>query len=247
MTILSPKGENEMGRTEASFSNEKNQETDLVDVMSKNNLKIKLKYIPRGQLVTKENIMQGIGSIKDLKESLSWGGSLLPLTVTGMECGKYLLLDGRRRLAAIDSLIADPKCEKWNKESRIAVFVIWQSVTRRFRIYGKNGRTQRVSLDKSRKFYPWDDYTKCVLLCSDRTDTKKYAELIINGPKWYIYRELQGQLDDGVFEDCGYGKITEIVNGREVPFAFPVDSVKCWNQCKGYRCKEKDWVTNLSP
>lgn len=231
----------------ADYDNEKRQGVDLVGAMAHNNVKIKLKYISRNQIVVREKDMRNIGNVKKLTESLAWGGSLQPLTVTGMECGKYLLLDGRRRLMAIDSVIADPECGRWNKETRIPVFVIWQPVTRRFRIYGENGRTQRASLGKSSTFYPWDDFTKCTILCSDRTGTKKYAEFIISGPKWYIIHELEGQFSDGVFDNCRYGKITELVNGKEIPLKKTGESTDCWNNCKGYICREKDWVTTLSP
>lgn len=230
----------------ANLVNDKNQGVNLISAMSHNNVKIKLKYISRSQLVVREKDMRNVGNVKKLTESLAWGGSLQPLTVTGMECGRYLLLDGRRRLVAVDSVIADPECGKWNKESRIPVFVIWQPVIRRFRIYGENGRTQRASLGKSSTFYPWDDFTKCMILCSDRTGTKKYAEFIVSGPEWYIVHELEGQLSDGIFDNCGYGKITEVVNGKEIPFKLPGKNTNCWNHCKGYECKDKDWVTNLS-
>lgn len=209
-----------MGRTEASFSQEKGQKTDLIDLLSKNDIKITLDNIPRRQLIAKENTMQGIENIEEIKQELSWGRSLQPLTVTGMECGKYLLVDGRRRLAAVDSLIADPQYWKWTKESMIPVFIVWQPVTRRFRVYGLDGHRQRASFGKSERLYPWDHLSEITCLCSDRTGTTEYVELIITGPEWYISRELLGQISDGIFENCRVGKVTEIVNGREISACF---------------------------
>lgn len=222
-------------------------ETKLMQAVVENKLKIKMIYISRSQLVAKEEDRSYVGNTKGLAESLSWGGSLLPLTVTGMECGKYLLLDGKRRLTAIDSVIANPECRNWNDKSRIPVFVIWKPVVRRFRIYGENGRRQEASLRKSFTFHSLDNYTKCTLLCSDRTGTKRYAELVISGPKWYSIRELNKQFDSGVFQNCKYGKIFEIINNEEVPLKLSSKHTNCWNSCKGYACKEKDWVSNLTP
>ncbi len=95
-----------------------------------------------------------------------------------------------------------------------------KTITKRFRVYGLDGHRQRASFGKSDRFYTWDNLAEITCLCSDRTGTNEYVELIITCPEWDSYHELEAQISDGIFENCRVGKITEIVNGREISPCF---------------------------
>lgn len=101
-----------------------------------------------------------------------------------------------------------------------------------FRVYGESfydgtGRShkQEESFEPSRTwtFIRADGedhrpYTvKIEIRNSDITGTNDFTELCIKAETAYVaYSELCGQLSDGLFENAGIGKITEIVDGVEV-------------------------------
>lgn len=86
---------------------------------------------------------------------------------------------------------------------------------RTFRVYGRPGHRQKESFNPSRI----EDYSNpsqgiriMNIKNSDRTGTNAYTELRITGndSKECLY-ELKGQVTDGLFENCGTGLVTEVL------------------------------------
>lgn len=100
-----------------------------------------------------------------------------------------------------------------------------------FRVYGESfydgtGRwhRQKESFEPSRTWNftraDGEDHRPCNVKIeirnSDITGTNDFTELCIEAETAYAaYSELCGQLSDGLFENTGTGKITEIVDGVE--------------------------------
>lgn len=88
-------------------------------------------------------------------------------------------------------------------------------VTKAWKVYGADGHRQRQSFNPSCK-YDWsnDNYTRIVqVLNSDLTHTNEYNIIIITrDAALECYKELLGQLSDGLFEDCRVGNVEEIDN-----------------------------------
>ena len=91
---------------------------------------------------------------------------------------------------------------------------------RTFRVYGKDGHRQAMSFYKNSNDlkFNWED-SSCTILCQDVTGTNDYCEVIINAESAEKCESvLDGQLYDGFFESARFGKITELVDGKEVLF-----------------------------
>lgn len=90
---------------------------------------------------------------------------------------------------------------------------------KRFRIYGTRGHRQRLSFEPSKK-YDWseNDQIRIIeLIGSDQSGTNEYSEMIIiRNIVDECYLELEGQLSDGFFENCRYGRVTEVTADGEV-------------------------------
>lgn len=78
-----------------------------------------------------------------------------------------------------------------------------------WKVYGAEGHRQRASFGESYSFVDYEGRIN-TLLCADKLGTNDYVVLIIEAP---TEREccgaFLGQLSDGIFENCNYGKIVE--------------------------------------
>jgi len=86
------------------------------------------------------------------------------------------------------------------------------TITRAWRVYGKEGHRQRISFHPSVR-YDWSkgDRTRIVeIQGSDVTGTNDYARVIITrNTAEECEQELEGQLYDGIFEDSRFGRVEE--------------------------------------
>lgn len=86
-------------------------------------------------------------------------------------------------------------------------------MTKKYRIYGAAGHRQAISFGQS--FY-WDFSTegnKRILSCdcADRTGSNDFVDLTITcNTEIDCAKELDGQLSDGIFENCSFGDVVEI-------------------------------------
>lgn len=91
--------------------------------------------------------------------------------------------------------------------------------TRAFRVYGADGHRQKESFNPTRS-YNWttpDKVRVINIINADTSGTNEYSTICITAESDYeIYRELAGQIDDGIFENYRVGKITEIIDGQEI-------------------------------
>ena len=100
-------------------------------------------------------------------------------------------------------------------------------VTRSWRVYGADGHTQRESYNKSYKYDFSDIYdgTRIIeVLNADMTGTHEYSVVIITRDTYdECEYELNGQLTDGIFENCVVGKVIEdgVITPTKTP---PVDN-----------------------
>ena len=86
-------------------------------------------------------------------------------------------------------------------------------MTKKFRIYGQAGHRQAVSFMDSfyYDFTTGDDVRILSCDCSDRTGTNDYVDLTITrNTAEECEAELDGQLSDGIFENCTFGIVEEI-------------------------------------
>ena len=87
-------------------------------------------------------------------------------------------------------------------------------ITRAWKVHGKEGHRQRAAFGESFSgdYTAYRDVeTRYELLCSDVTGTNDYAVVKVTTPTAEACeRELEGQLSDGTFENCNYGKVEEI-------------------------------------
>lgn len=86
-------------------------------------------------------------------------------------------------------------------------------MTKKYRVFGRDGHRQAISFGQS--FY-WDFSTegnKRILscACADRTGTNDFVDLTITCDSADACdKELDGQISDGIFENCGVGRVIEI-------------------------------------
>ena len=86
-------------------------------------------------------------------------------------------------------------------------------VTKVWRVYGADGHRQRESFCKSYSydFSNGDNIRKIYVLNSDITGTNDYSIIrIIRNTEKECYKELWGQISDGIFENSRVGKVEEI-------------------------------------
>lgn len=87
------------------------------------------------------------------------------------------------------------------------------AVTRAWKVYGLEGHRQRESFCDSYT-YDWtegEDVRKIEVENSDKTGTNEYSIIrITRNTAEECERELDGQISDGIFENCRTGKIVEI-------------------------------------
>ena len=84
-------------------------------------------------------------------------------------------------------------------------------MTRTWKVYGAEGHRQRESFRKSDTFTNWDGL-KFEVLNSDRTGTNEYTVVKITGADAdALYRALDGQISDGIFENSRVGRIEEVL------------------------------------
>lgn len=88
-----------------------------------------------------------------------------------------------------------------------------KTVTRQWKVYGKQGHRQKVSFEKSVK-YDWSkggDVRIVELLNFDETGTNDFSIVkITRNTAQECEAEFYGQLFDGIFENARYGKVEEI-------------------------------------
>lgn len=87
------------------------------------------------------------------------------------------------------------------------------AITKKWKVYGVEGHRQRESFSKSYKydFSSPEVGTRIIeVQNSDKTGTNDYSIIIITrDTAEECYRELQGQLSDGFFENSRIGKTEE--------------------------------------
>lgn len=90
-----------------------------------------------------------------------------------------------------------------------------KTVTRQWKVYGKNGHRQKVSFEPS-VVYDWSkngDVRIVELMNSDKTGTNEYCVVrITRNSSDECADEFVGQLCDGIFENARYGKVEELDN-----------------------------------
>lgn len=85
-----------------------------------------------------------------------------------------------------------------------------------FRVYGAEGHRQRESFSPSSEFTTWSG-SKVQIRNADLTGTYEYSEVVIQAKtNEQIMKTLNGQIDDGIFENSRTGKVTEVINGAEI-------------------------------
>jgi hypothetical protein len=92
-------------------------------------------------------------------------------------------------------------------------------VTRAYKIYGVDGHRQRESFCPS-AHYDFSDNGKVRILDelnADKTGTHDYTVLrITRDTAEQVEDELEGQLSDGIFENCNVGEVHEVIDLREL-------------------------------
>lgn len=88
------------------------------------------------------------------------------------------------------------------------------AVTRSWKVYGVYGHRQRESFAPSRK-YDWScaEYgTRIVeIINSDQTGTNEYTIVkVTRDTAELCEKEIDGQISDGIFENCRTGDVVEI-------------------------------------
>ena len=88
-------------------------------------------------------------------------------------------------------------------------------VTKVFRVYGIDGHRQRESFSPSMTITTWSGEVVKVNN-SDVTGNNEYSEVWITADnELSIEHCLNGQLSDGVFENCRIGKVVEVTETAE--------------------------------
>ena len=88
------------------------------------------------------------------------------------------------------------------------------SITRTWKVYGAEGHRQRESFCNSYE-YDFSNTMKGVRIikvdCADKTGTNDYVIIrITRNNADECERELDGQISDGIFENCRVGKVVEV-------------------------------------
>ena len=87
-------------------------------------------------------------------------------------------------------------------------------VTKTWKVFGYDGHRQKISFGKSFRWdftSPRDGIRILDCECSDKTGTNAYVILrITRSTAELCERELDGQLSDGIFENCRYGDVVEV-------------------------------------
>lgn len=86
-------------------------------------------------------------------------------------------------------------------------------ITKTFKVYGADGHRQKESFNNS-YIYDFSVGTNIRIIevenC-DKTGTNDYSLVrITRNTAKEVYQELDGQLSDGIFENCRIGKIEEV-------------------------------------
>ena len=94
-------------------------------------------------------------------------------------------------------------------------------VRRTWRVYGREGHRQKESFEKSyvRDFSLENGNHIRVLNVknSDVTHTNEYTEIeVFRDTKEQCQEEIDGQVSDGIFENCGVGELEEIGTAEEI-------------------------------
>lgn len=93
------------------------------------------------------------------------------------------------------------------------------AVTRMFKVFGRAGHRQKESFNSSYKHdFSRDGKTRIIeVLNSDMTGTNDYTLVIITrDTAEECMDELNGQISDGIFENCGTGHVYEVfLDGTE--------------------------------
>lgn len=91
----------------------------LLSEVSKNQVAAKIIQVPRNLIDKNPNNKYSIKGIASLANSIRDYTLIEPLHVSRKPDGRYLLLGGERRLAAIDRLIADKEVSDWTEDTLI--------------------------------------------------------------------------------------------------------------------------------
>lgn len=92
-------------------------------------------------------------------------------------------------------------------------------VTRAYRVYGFDGHRQRESFYSSKHYdFSENGYTRILdVLNADKTGTNAYTILrITRDTAELVENELDGQLSDGIFENCSVGEVHEVKDQKEL-------------------------------
>lgn len=91
-------------------------------------------------------------------------------------------------------------------------------VTMAWKVYGREGHRQKLSFEPS-MFYDFgdkDSVRAINVLSEDITHTNDYVVVMITrNTREECEDELEGQLSDGLFENCRYGKV-ELISAYEL-------------------------------
>lgn len=84
--------------------------------------------------------------------------------------------------------------------------------TKIYKVYGLEGHRQRASFAPSGIIHPLDTTATIAEINSGITGTNEYTVLLIQAESLeeYISR-LEGQLSDGIFENCRVGRVEEVI------------------------------------
>lgn len=89
------------------------------------------------------------------------------------------------------------------------------AVVKSWKVYGRDGHRQKASFGESVK-WDWSNDRDGVRIFEadnfDKTGTHEYTIVrITRNTEEECIREMSGQLTDGYFEDCSYGKVVETI------------------------------------
>lgn len=84
--------------------------------------------------------------------------------------------------------------------------------TKIYKVYGLEGHRQRASFAPSTIINPWGTSASIAVINSDITGTNEHTVLIIKDiDEEACKARLEGQLSDGIFENCRVGRIEEVL------------------------------------
>lgn len=84
-------------------------------------------------------------------------------------------------------------------------------VQREWRVYGIDGHRQAASFGRSTKLVFRDGSAVVDILNADETGTNEYSVVIVTADTAEdCERELEAQLNDGIFENCRVGRVYEV-------------------------------------